>query len=230
MNLNEFEKGLRSELNKWFSEKGFAIFEKLGFVYFKKQEGYTDYVIIRLGGKPKLHELYATVSMGRKIASIEKYWEDYAESLEIRTVLQLTLNIDPLDEKGVSKISITLKDDDNDAVAKARDFIIHSFENVLLPEAESLTDIKALDRVYNDVPDSTRYGTIETWFKKMVIAKLAGNENYQKIYNLFLNMHNEAIRASPERKEHFEKRIFVANELDKKLNNVPPLNDPKAIV
>ena len=79
MNLKDFEKGLRSELNKWFSEKGFAIFEKLGFVYFKKQGGCIDYVIIRLGGKPPLHELYASVSMGRKIESIEKYWEEYAE-------------------------------------------------------------------------------------------------------------------------------------------------------
>jgi hypothetical protein len=230
MNLKDFEKGIRSELNKWFLEKGFVIFERLGFVYFKKQEGYTDYVIIRLGGKAKLHELYATVSMGRKIASIEKYWEDYAEQLEIRGLLQLTLNIDPLDEKGVSKISITLKDDDNEAVAKARDFIIHSFENVLLPEAESLTDVKALDRVYNDVPDSTRYGAIETWFKKMIIAKLAGNEKYEKIFNLFVTIHNEAIQVDPENKAEYDKLIFVANELDKKLKDVLPLTDPKAIV
>jgi hypothetical protein len=230
MNLNDFEKGLRTELNKWFSEKGFAIYEKLGFVYFKKQDGYTDYVIIRLGGKTYLHELYASVSMGRKIEAIEKYWEEYAESLEIRTSWQLTLHIDPLDEKGVSKAFIILKDDDSEAVAKARDFIIHSFENILYPEAESLTDIKALDRVYNDVPDSMRYGSIEMWFKRMIIAKLAGSEKYQKIYNLFLTIEKEAIQLDPENKAEYENLIYVAGELDKKLNNVLPLSDPKAIV
>jgi hypothetical protein len=230
MTLKDFEKELRSELNKWFAEKGFVVFEKLGFVYFKEQEGFVDYVIIRVGGKAHLHELYASVSMGRKIDSIEKYWEEYTEQLEVRTVLQLTLNVDPLNEKGASKIAITVKDDDPEAVAKARDFITHNFEHTLSPEVEALTDIKALDRVYNDVPDSTRYGAIEKWYKKMIIAKLAGSKNYEKVLNLFITIHNDAIRVDPDNKAEYEKLIVVANELDKKLEKVLPLSDPKAIV
>ncbi|MBO9203040.1 MULTISPECIES: hypothetical protein [Niastella] len=230
MNLKSFEKGLRKELNKWFSEKGFAVFEELGFTYFKKQEGYTDYVSIRLGGKAYLHELYAQVSMGRKIASIESYWEEYADLLGIQGGMRYTMNIDQLDERGVSQLAITVKDDDTEAVAKARDYIIQTFENLLYPQAELLTDIKELDRLHNDVPDTRRYGSIEKWYRRMIIAKLAGNENYKKILNIYLTMHNEGLQEEPGNKDFYEKRIFVANELDKKLNNVLPLNDPKAIV
>lgn len=210
--------------------KGLCYFEKLGFAYFKKQEGYTDYVFIRLGGKTYLHELYAQVSMGRKIESIENYWEEYADLLEIFGGMRLTLSLDQLDERGVSQLAVTLKDDDTEAVAKARDYIIQTFENILYPQAESLTDIKELDKVHNDVPDTTRHGSIEMWFRRMIIAKLAGSKKYQKIYDLFLTIENEAIQLDPENKAEYEKMIYVAGELDKKLKNVLPLNDLKAIV
>lgn len=138
--------------------------------------------------------------MGRQIESIENYWEEYADLLEIQR-MRLTMSIDQLDERGVSQLAITLKDDDNEAVAKARDYIIQTFENILYPQV-----------------------------RRMIIAKLADNENYQKILNIYLTMHNDGLKAEPENKDFYEKRIFVANELDKKLKNVLPLNDPKAIV
>ncbi|MCS3798889.1 hypothetical protein [Niastella sp. OAS944] len=229
MNLNSFEDGLRKELDKCFSEKGFAVFEKRGFAYVKERKGYTDYVFIRLGGKSYLHELYAQVSMGRKIELIESYWEEYAELLGIQR-MRLTMSIDQLDERGVSQLGITLKDDDTEAVAKARDYIIQTFEKILYPQAEFMTDIRELDIVHNNVPDNTRYGSIEKWFRRMIIAKLAGNENYQKVLNLFLSMEQKAIQLDPENKAEYETMINIVGELDKKLSNVLPLKDPKDII
>jgi hypothetical protein len=217
-------------LNKWFSGKGFLVFEKLDFTYIREKEGCIDYVFISVGGKSHLKELYAGVSVGRKIASIEKYWEEYGDLLEVSGGLSLTVNVDPVDERGVSTLMISLTADDNEAVAKARDYIIQTCENVLWPEVESMTDIQELDREYNDVPDDRLYGAVETWFRKMAIAKLAGSENYQKVSNLFLTIYGDAIQTDPANKAYYEKLIHVAGEVDKKLKNVLPLSDPKGIV
>jgi len=76
--------------------------------------------------------------MGRTIESIENYWEEYADLLDIQR-MRLTISIDTRNERGVSQLVITLKDDDTEAVAKARDYIIQTFENILFPQAELLT-------------------------------------------------------------------------------------------
>lgn len=180
----------------------------------------------------------------RGYKSIEKYWEKYFGEARGFT---FESNLPTLATFGTHAIYIDKKYEKypNDAMMySGADLIRHNherqdveqyfedfkwqYENLLMPVLEKSRDVRWLDKKINAEPFRFKdFGEItaigySTEFHKLIIAKLAGNSNYEQIYQLVRG----TLVEWAEEEEQGKNMLSAFDKVYEDLKEVKPLENP----
>jgi hypothetical protein len=222
MKAEEYEIIAKWEIDKYYRSQGFT---DIILFSFKKEVGYEDDKIIDFLSYPCVFNdeklRYAgNIYASRKIKLIEDYWEDFREKLGMQYGIPSTINAVPRDEEKrlITSFSIPQAEgqDGESLIYKSRDYIIKFHKEIIHPLLEKQSDIHYLNNVHNESYKTNYNGR---WCSKMVIAKLAGNPEYEKIYKHLMFI----LGGVGEKNQIWE---AVLPELYERLKNEKPLKDP----
>lgn len=128
---------------------------------------------------------------------------------------------------------IYLKSSDIDnEVEKFKNTFIDEYENLISPFLKQTENIHWMDEILNtnpmDFDEPCKYfpynGLI---FKKIIIAKLAGNTNYENIYSTFFDLYNNFLQENDD--EESKKQFEVLKIVYERLKNVSQLENPSLV-
>jgi len=217
-------KQIETELTNWFETIQFVKFKDTSNLYSKETEKYNDFISLHyeITGKVLIVQLQ---SFAREIKFIENFWTEY-----INNPLVLHLFINPTLRGGGDKRTnhkVNLIDVKPDIVEVMCPKIKSDYYEIVAPLLDEYSNIHKLDAVANGDDKTFSIGN-ERDFRKLIIAKLAGNMNYESIYDeIYLRVSN-GIKQYPN-ETHYQEYLWVIEQIYKKLKNVYPLENPNLI-
>jgi hypothetical protein len=229
MDDNKYEIIATWETDKYFREKKFSLYYHSTVT--KDMSYEDDKVIDFLSYNFRAdHSSYGGgIYASRKIKLIESYWEDFKERIGQRGGIPYTISAEPKGEQGqlltnfgIGKVEVT---DEEEIIMKSRDRIVSHYQNILFPLLEKQSDIHCLNEEYNN-PYHKNYGG--RWYHKLIIAKLSGNRDYEKIYNYVIGFFMDIIGKESNEKylKKYKATFELFPELYERLKNEKPLKDP----
>jgi len=193
MKLEELRVALNNMIETRLSIKKYS---PVGILLFERQSPFgKDRISFNLKESSNFYSVQAIHS--RKYSIIEDYWYKYRETLDygsdyevltlslVKTDLNPELEHNPeLRNLGNGREKLTSFED----VTRYVDLFLNELEQYIEPFFFKTENIQTLDSMLNEsvetVPSMVKFFTAGTefWFKRIIVAKLSGNEDYNKIY------------------------------------------------
>jgi len=217
-------KQIETELTNWFETIQFVKFKDTSNLYSKETEKYNDFISLHyeITGKVLIVQLQ---SFAREIKFIENFWTEY-----INNPLVLHLFINPTLRGGGDKRTnhkVNLIDVKPDIIEVMCPKIKSDYYEIVAPLLDEYSNIHKLDAVANGDDKTFSIGN-EKYFRKLIIARLAGNPNYENIYKETTEMYKKIIVDEPG-DDYYKNTLWVIEQIYKKLKNVFPLENPNLI-
>ncbi|MDV7187915.1 hypothetical protein R3X25_11540 [Lutibacter sp. TH_r2] len=217
MEFKNFEENLLRLINDYFISRN----GKVGVLensYSLNSNNYSDTVFINIGNNISKKLFRVHIGIVRRIHIIEKLWED----LETREKQNSTFGT------GINQTMTTIEIDsnENDSVKKSFNFIVDNLENQLTEKLDYYSDINILDSIFNSTYDNLNVypATIHgIWYKKLIIAKLADNPDFNLIFNYLNDMFIQIIKDKPNDKK-WKERFMILKEVNKRVQLLDKLN------
>jgi hypothetical protein len=219
-----FNTQLKKALEESFKELGFKLSLDNSITLLKQEQSHIDFIHV-FTGIDKITEQYNfIVEAGRKLNIIDQYWEEYRiEPMGLRKGDFPTIIVNEMNKY----IPFTQLPAETEELIPLVTLQIREFwERILLPMLDKYSNIKELDKFENSVIGKAKILNIEgSWFKKMIIARLAGNPLYDQLYLSITEMYLKAITDYPEEKPYYENNLWVAEQVNEKLKSLEPLKN-----
>lgn len=233
MKAQEYIKKIEIQLSNWMTEIGFVNDKKDSFLFTKRQKLYIDHVGISIEKHGDCIVGYVQIYT-RKIALIESYWEEYKETpLKITGGISKTFGDDfPKNflfsehnrPKSIANWA-NWREAAPDMVEKICEKVKSDYYDLVLPKLMEYSNIHKLDTIANGEDRTFSLGNSERYFRKLIIARLSGNPNYESIYEEMTGMYKKIILDEPT-DGYYQNQLWVIEQLYEKLKNVQPLENP----
>ncbi len=224
-NKKKILESLNKFIGDWISSISYAKCS-LESYYFLADSKKTDWISVKQGENKSIRDTYGVlISYSRRVNLIEEYWEDLMkDDINYGNGIKDTIAICPEETiNGIRQYTtrLDLPFDEPNGNNKMMAFIIDKYENVLLPQMNELSDIHVLDRMMN-YEESIYF----PFYKGLVVAKLAGNLDYEKLYQSRVDKMNQAMKENPWEKDECLKNIWRLEQLYERMKDVKPLEKP----
>lgn len=240
LNRSHIENKIHKALNAYLIQHGFDAANPVQ--YYKINESVIDYVQFRI---VIINSDFGVIySLSRTYNNLEKYWIDLKTNLnhfqeaEIRTINVLRTRLDSSleDTKGFPILKnggIFLNSSEIDyEIEKLKNTFIYEYENLICPFLKRTEDIHWMDKILNSSPFDI--DNIERFFslqlidvKRIIVARLANNSNYEIIYKGIIELCNKFIAETND--EDTKKELEVIKIIYERLKNVSPLENPSLV-
>lgn len=231
MDMNKVEQEVKNIISKYLTEKFGFCFNDLYTYSFKNLEIGTDFVTYSVRKhKEKFHFSYG---YKRRYSLIEEIWDDFLPAIEPKANQNpITLSISQ-DDFVNSFTNNSLSEQsyfpiNQNGIKKSIDLFINNFELKIIPFLPTTLNINWLDKYANHpidlTPTKTKFiSSRGFFFRKMIIAKLAGNPHYEEICIWVRNRFYNASIKQPEK--DYDKQVIVIDKIYERLKNVSPLKN-----
>lgn len=227
--MDKFNRIIKKKIKESFEKFGFQNFKNNGTMSYDNDD-IKDF--IRFGGDHSLLlENYrgAITEYAREVKIISSFLKDLEKEMDYSFNSTITIVANLRDEKynRIAWFEETKIGKDLDVISeifKVR--LIESYNNILFPIIEKQSDIHVLNAKYNKPFDSKRHG--HHWFHKLIVAKLAGNTQYNDIYEYVITFFRgiEKNASTKEKTIRFGKWVEMIDEVHRRLKDVQPLENP----
>jgi hypothetical protein len=218
---------LNKSIKDWIYSIGYTICSFDSY-YLLSDSKKTDWISIKKGEGNSKDTYAILICSYRRINLIEEYWEDLMmDDLNFWRGIKSTIGIEPEETiNGIRQYTtrLVLPLDEPNGINKMIAFITDKYENVLLPQMKEQSNIHILDKMMNY--DQT--GSF-SFFKGLVIAKLAGNPDYKKLFQSRIDKMNQALKENPWEKEECLQNIWKLEQLYERMKDVKSLKNPNLI-
>jgi hypothetical protein len=178
----------------------------------------------------------------KRILPVESVWEDLMDSVRVtnmknRPTITLTLRYCFPDLVNQPYFDRTFNGIKGEATPEGVDRYISIFRPLLtqhlLPAVDKYNDVMEINKVALESMALTKpvqgfLGTQGSKFRRLIIAKLAGDERFEELYDLEMKSEAEYLKTAAEDQSlaYFKNYPTVFREIYKRLKNVPPLENP----
>ena len=211
---------IETELLKWLEGLGFVNYRREFGSFMLEKDKYTDKLVI--GTSNTEVEVFVGIQLySRRIHLIESYLEDCFDPLA-----RSTKEIRDTFRSGIPKShTANVLDPNTDIVAGIVDRIKSDYYQYVLPRLDEYSNINKLDAIANADDKAFSLGN-EFHFRKLVIAKLAGNKMYEEIYAELCKMYEQLILSEPH-DDYYRTALSVIQKIHDRMKNVQSLVNPK---
>lgn len=202
-----FERIINLRIEEVLNLFGYTISQKNKYIFEKenKQIIYSTYY-------SKVDKLYDIgFDFALRINEVEELWENYSANLDLRGKLPsytLAFGLDQIEEKLNVNLASNKKnriEENEQSLSTFLDVFKGELELIVNPFLNKLNDINTLDKYINSKIDSftemqlffVPYGLP---FRKIIIAKLSGNPDFDKIYRSMFELLNAQFQKKNESK------------------------------
>lgn len=240
MTFRDYQKEVIQKLKPILYKLGFQKSEKTLTSFHKESSTNIDFLVLGNYGKTlgNLDYYKFFIVGGRKLKLVEDYWEDFRinplakdNPINWKNIQQSTFWISPIDKWGecATIIEFSPETESNALIEKTCSHILNQYLKVIAPRLTKYSDINLLDNIENNngVKDELHTPMISQgngyWFRKLIIARLAGNENYFEIYETIRKKFEKSMKK--ELSKSNKNQLWVLNKLNERLQNIKPLEN-----
>jgi len=223
MNNKKFIKQIETEVTNWLTTIGFIRDRYLFNVYVKNSTNYRDLLLFNY--EITENEIIVDLqSFARDLKLIDSYFEQYINNPIIISDY-IKMNLNGSDKRTNHKV--LLADIKSETVEQMCAKIKTDYYEIVAPLLDEYSNINKLDEVANGNDKTFSIGN-EKYFRKLIIARLAGNSNYENIYKEITEMYKKIIIDEPS-DDYYKNTLWVIEQIYKKLKNVFSLENPNLI-
>lgn len=213
---------IQSNIKDWLGSIRYEKFDPALEFYLKKEEKYEELLTFSFENTPK--KLWVSIQLfTRKFNIIENYWKEYMNnpiqlsSSRVKTIAGSHPNtINNIDWAGGAEQGM---------VERICEKVKTDYYTLVLPKLDEYSNIHKLDAIANGEDRTFSLGNSERYFRKLIIARLSGNPNYESIYEEMTGMYKKIILDEPT-DGYYQNQLWVIEQLYEKLKNVQPLENP----
>ena len=220
MNAENIINQIENNLQGWFYEQGFKLYNPNFSLYIKNTNERVDCI----GFDTEICDSEIKVGIGffsRKFNLIESYWDEYAGNLiEVSSLIPVTIS--GSDKKLYH--TANWEEEGSGLVEKLCNKVKSDYYTIILPKLNEYSDIRKLNDIANGDDRTFSLGNSERYFRKLIIAKLAGDSRYDLIFNELIKMYNNCIQEEP-LDDYYKNILFVIEQIHEKMKNIEPLGN-----
>jgi hypothetical protein len=239
LNRGKLEILLAEALKNMMREFGFDKEEDTILYKYRKQ--FYDFFSSSAVSVNDVH-FYKQELIQKRILPVESVWEDLMESVRVvnmknRPTITITTRYCFPDLVNQPYFDQNFNGIKGEATPEGVDLYISVFRSILikhvLPAVEKYNDIREINKVAMESMTLTKpiqgfLGTQGSKFRRLIIAKLAGDGRFEELYDLEMQAEAEYLKTAEEDQSlaYFKNYPLVFREIYKRLQNIPPLENP----
>ena len=227
---SKFENELNLSLMKTFKCLGFKQNDKKKWRFEKKSNKTIDFVSIRPSNPKEREFLYYVITGLRQLKTIDNFFVGYLKQLEIKIGILYTIAITPENDSELrfKKVKISIKPNESiyNLVEDCSKQLENIYSTLILPKLEEKSDVQVLNQEFNTPFSKTMQGTIN-WYRKLIVAKLAGNEDFEQIYKYAIQNYESWIlnEQRTKYKNKYTLQLLGLKQIYEDLEKVEPLQN-----
>lgn len=239
LSRDHLQRQLTDALEKLMSEYGYKK-EDDSIMYNHCAEFYD--IFLSMGLAVNGANFYKKEAIGRRIIQVELLWEDLMELVQIKPLKNrpsISISMahafpDLVNQSYYDKVFNGIKcDASEDGIHQYVTIYRSILDNHLLPAARKYQDIREINRFAMQSFKPTKeiqgfLGTDGDAFRRLIIAKLAGDGRFEELYDHEMQGEGEYLEIAEKKKgfEFLKNYPVVFREIYKRLKNVSPLENP----
>ncbi|RAV97623.1 hypothetical protein [Pseudochryseolinea flava] len=226
MDFSEFQNILFSATSQHFGERGYReTFRDVSLEMTRLIGADKAFLFLRTGENRGGNTFYASVGFYVSFSIIDDFILKYRDRLH-PNIPRHTIGVETKSLNSNYQIEVRSREE----IVNIVPMIINQYENILVPFLEDFMNIIVLNEFVNTPFDKFQAGIpISTarfhWYRKMIIAKLAGNPEYEKIEQYVLDLHRTVSTNNPESVDYKNAMMIVEGLVDD-LAQISPVRNP----
>ena len=228
--MNQIEQ-LEDGLAKWLSKEGYQRYDQ--DFWFRENTAYKDWFQLSVGIDKEDMCVYTSASRLLKIEIV--LWLDIATNLlQFQRYTPSTFVYEPY-----IQVASTYKDHlltvytgrkrvapYDGVIADLNEFVVNHHDKVLQFTMNELSNIQRLDSLLNNGEAILGVGFPFPFFQRLVVAKLAGNPNYENIFQEMIQAYQKGVKEEPWRADYYMRGLQATKMLYERLRSVEALQNP----
>ena len=218
---------LTTRLYDWITQKGYQAWGDTGYFYHKDFSKNRDWIKIGVGDNER--GLYGVeIFAFRRIHLINDLWQDIAKDImSFENYIPDTFSLEPkeyINDCLTYTTRMAISADEENIVERLYSFVVEKYDKVLVPELDRISNIKALNSLLNEF--NYGVGFPFPFFQRLVVAKLAGNPNYENIFQEMIQAYQKGVKEEPWRADYYMRGLQATKMLYERLRSVEALQNP----